>query len=664
MKLRSKYCGRVAHVFFISLLFILPATVIADAATTDRIIIKYAQPTYLMDAQSAFAVTTQRENKLQILASDTGTTISFHRAAANGADVYQLDGFQTVEQVSALANSISQDPAIEYAEPDLILHAMAIPNDSRYQQQWHYYETTGGLNLPSVWDNYNGNGVVVAVIDTGYLPHDDLLANIVGGYDMISDRSMANDGNGRDSDATDPGDDPGGNSSWHGTHVAGTIAAVTNNGIGIAGVAYGARILPIRVLGVGGGYTSDIADGIIWAAGGNVRGIPTNPNPAQVINLSLGGQGSCGSTSQNAINTARTNGATVVVAAGNSADNASKYTPASCNGVISVAATNRTGDRARYSNFGSVVDVAAPGGETSPSESGGILSILNNNSYAFYQGTSMAAPHVAGLAALLYEAKSDITPDEVEAIITDSARPFPGSCSQCGAGIADAQAAINALTGTPPPPPSSGNQLLNGVSVIALTANTGNEIAFTMTVPAGATDLSFNINGGTGDADIYVKFGSKPTSSSYDCRPYDSGNNESCKISNTQAGIYHIVLSAYRSFSGVTLTGKYTESSQITPINIEENNISSSRGNWKVYTVELPAGYSKIEASISGGSGDADLYVRKGAKPTTSGYDCRPYKIGNNESCPVSSPAADIWYFSIYAFDGYQGVNLKIRATP
>lgn len=616
-----------------------------------------------MDAQSAHAVAAQRENKLQILASDTGTSVSFHRAAADGADVYQLDGFQSLAQVSALTDRISQDPAIEYAEPDLILHTMAIPNDSRYQEQWHYYEATGGLNLPTVWDNYTGNGVVVAVIDTGYLPHDDLLANIVGGYDMISDRTVANDGNGRDSDATDPGDDPGGRNSWHGTHVAGTIAAVTNNGIGVAGVAYGARVLPIRALGVGGGYTSDIADGIIWASGGNVRGIPNNPNPAQVINLSLGGSGSCGTTSQNAINTARANGATVVVAAGNSADNANNYTPASCNGVISVAATNRTGDRASYSNFGGVVDVAAPGGQTSPAQSGGVLSTLNSNGYAFYQGTSMAAPHIAGLAALLYEAKPDITPDEVETIIIDTARAFPGNCSQCGAGIADAQAAINAATGTTPPPPIT-SQLSNGIPVHGLAANTKTGLAFRMTVPAGATDLSFNINGGTGDADLYVKFGNKPTFSSYDCRPYDNGNNETCKINNIQAGEYHIVVLAYQSFTGVTLTGKYTATTTTPPINFEDKNISDSRGRWKTYGIELPAGYSKVEASISGGSGDADLYVRKGTQSTKSSYDCRPYKIGNNESCSSPSPAADVWYFSIYAYDSYQGVTLKVTATP
>src|SRR5690606_31257016 len=156
----------------------------------------------------------------------------------------------------------------------------------------------------------HGNGVVVAVLDTGITRHGDLDANVLPGYDFISDAGKANDGDGRDNDPSDPGDwvtlnqCPGGNraenSSWHGTHVAGTIAAVTNNAKGVAGTAFGARILPVRVLGTCGGYDSDIADAIVWAAGGSVSGVPTNANPAEVINLSLGGGGACGRTSQNA----------------------------------------------------------------------------------------------------------------------------------------------------------------------------------------------------------------------------------------------------------------------------------------------------------------------------------------------------------------------------
>jgi serine protease len=303
------------------------------------------------------------------------------------------------------------------------------------------------------------------VLDTGYRPHADLVANIVGGYDFISDTFVSNDGDGRDSDARDPGDWQTPNqcgdgdfnsypSSWHGTHVAGTIAAVTNNSTGVAGVAFGARVVPARVLGRCGGYTSDIADAMIWASGGTVSGVPANANVARVISLSLGGQGACDTTTQNAINSARSRGTVVVIAAGNENQNAANVSPANCSGVIVVAAVNRSGSHAYYSNFGSVVDVAAPGGDIRSSDSNGVLSTLNtgtttpgSDTYAWYQGTSMATPHVSGVVALMLAKNSSLTPDDVESRLKSSTRAFPGTCSQCGTGIVDALAAVNAAVG-------------------------------------------------------------------------------------------------------------------------------------------------------------------------------------------------------------------------
>jgi len=354
---------------------------------------------------------------------------------------------------------------VEYAEEDRLMKPLLKPNDTRYSEQWQYFEANGGLNTPTAWNTTSGAGVVVAVVDAGYRPHADLVANIVGGYNMISDAFVSNDGQTRNSNAQDPGHwstagqcgtgQPASNSSWHGTHVSGTIAAVTNNGSGVAGVAFSAKVVPVRVLGRYGGYTSDIADGIIWAAGGTVSGVPANPNPAKVISMSLGGSGACDATSQAAINTARSLGATVVVAAGNETQDASNSSPANCNGVIAVAAVNRNGGRAFYSNFGSIVAVAGPGGDTSASASNGILSTLNSgtttpgaDAYAFYQGTSMATPHVSGVAALLYAVKPSITPDQVLSTLKSTARAFPASCSGCGAGIVDAAAAVAAASGT------------------------------------------------------------------------------------------------------------------------------------------------------------------------------------------------------------------------
>lgn len=387
------------------------------------------------------------------------------RRMASGAEVVKLNHRLAKSDLQDLINSVKQDPNVEYVEEDRLMKRFMTPTDSRYNEQWHYFESTAGLNLPAAWDQSTGAGVTVAVLDTGYRPHADLVANIVGGYDFISDTFVSNDGDGRDSDARDPGDWQTPNqcgdgdfnsypSSWHGTHVAGTIAAVTNNSTGVAGVAFGARVVPARVLGRCGGYTSDIADAMIWASGGTVSGVPANANVARVISLSLGGQGACDTTTQNAINSARSRGTVVVIAAGNENQNAANVSPANCSGVIVVAAVNRSGSHAYYSNFGSVVDVAAPGGDIRSSDSNGVLSTLNtgtttpgSDTYAWYQGTSMATPHVSGVVALMLAKNSSLTPDDVESRLKSSTRAFPGTCSQCGTGIVDALAAVNAAVG-------------------------------------------------------------------------------------------------------------------------------------------------------------------------------------------------------------------------
>jgi len=397
---------------------------------------------------------------LAAAAAETGTRLDAVRRLATGAQLVRASGGLDRAGAEALMRRLARDPNVAYVEPDVRLTIQFTPDDSRYSEQWHYYEATAGLNLPGAWDNADGSGAVVAVVDTGYTDHSDLLGNIIGGYDFISDNATARDGNGRDSDAHDEGDwyswfECGqffpASSSWHGTHVAGTVAAETHNSQGVAGVAFNAKVVPVRVLGKCGGSLSDIADAIVWASGGSVSGVPANPYPADVINMSLGGSGACGATFQDAIDTAVGNGTSVVVAAGNSNANAANYQPASCNNVISVAATDRQGNRASYSNYGSVVDVAAPGGETN-STANGVLSTLNSGSqtpasesYAFYQGTSMATPHVAGLAALVKSVDPDMTPAQVEAAIVDNARGFAGSCTQCGSGLADADATVTAV---------------------------------------------------------------------------------------------------------------------------------------------------------------------------------------------------------------------------
>jgi serine protease len=442
----------------------------AVAPTTDRIIVKYkSQPASLVPA----AKVALRSSVLQFAGSKAGLDLKPLHTLRDGAQVVALGSAASMGEVFSAINTLSADPAVEYAEPDLLMLPKAVPSDPRYGEQWHYYEAKGGLNLPNAWDYTEGAGAVVAVLDTGYRNHIDLAANLLPGYDFVSDREMANDGNGRDSDARDTGDGAMagecGNgypeedmaSSWHGTHVAGTIAALANNNIGIAGVAPKARVVPVRVLGKCGGYVSDISDAIMWSAGYAVDGVPNNTYPADVINMSLGSgiPASCTMTYANAIQAAVDAGVTVVVAAGNEDANADSYPPANCAGVIAVAAVDRDGSRAYYSNVGSVVDVAAPGGaQFGDNDSNGVLSTSNSgyispgvDNYRFYQGTSMATPHIAGLAALLYSVDLSITPAEVEQTIKATARAFPGSCEGCGAGIADAAKAVAVTLGLAAP---------------------------------------------------------------------------------------------------------------------------------------------------------------------------------------------------------------------
>ncbi|MFY8274401.1 S8 family peptidase [Pseudoalteromonas sp. SSDWG2] len=600
-----------------------------------------------------------------------------HHVIRTDKKLSALDAQQFMQEMMASGE-------VEYIEIDQMLQPFATPNDPRYSDQWHYYETTAGINAPAAWDFATGAGVTVAVLDTGYRPHTDLNANILPGYDMISDTFVANDGGGRDSDAKDPGDAISANecgythgaqgSSWHGTHVAGTVAAVANNGEGVTGVAYDAKVVPVRVLGKCGGLTSDIADAIVWASGGSVSGVPANANPADVINMSLGGSGSCSATTQNAINQARANGTAIVIAAGNDNDNSANYNPGNCSGVINVASVGRNGGRAYYSNYGSNIDVAAPGGAQSfANDPEGILSTHNSgstspssDSYHYSQGTSMAAPHVAGVAALIKQAKPTATPDEIESILKQTTKGFGATCTSCGTGIVDAAAAVALAGGGSTPPPSGGNELTSGQAITNLSGASGSETTYTMTVPSGASNVTFTTSGGSGDLDMYVKAGSAPTTSSYDCRPYKNGNNETCSFDNPAAGTYYVMLRGYSAYSGASLLGEVTTAGTGTGTGGggTVSDISASRGQWKHYTLDVPAGMSVLDVDIAGGSGDADLYVRFGAQPTSSSYDCRPYKGGNTESCSFNNPQAGTWHISIYAYQTFSGVTLNAQYNP
>jgi len=423
--------------------------------STDRLIVKLRDPAEVLQPA-----------KLGDLSRASGVALSVLRRTADGAYVLRTRDMLARALADVLAERLHFRPDVMYAEADVLLQPQRTPDDSLYTSQWHYFESAGGIRLPEAWDTTIGSsGITVGVIDSGLVEHADVAGRAVPGYDFVSDPRIANDGDGRDANASDPGDwitaaesssgffagCPAQNSSWHGTHVAGTVAAVTNNAAGVSGVNWASKLLPVRAIGKCGGFLSDVADAMRWAAGLTVPGAPVNANPARVLNLSLGASGACSRTLQSAVDSAISAGAVVVVAAGNDAADAANFQPASCNGVIAVGATTRAGGRASYSNFGATVAISAPGN--------GVLSTVNTgafgpvgDTYANYSGTSMATPHVAGIVSLMLSLNPSLTVAEVRAKLLGAARPFPtgtgSDCSigVCGAGIADATGAVSAVS--------------------------------------------------------------------------------------------------------------------------------------------------------------------------------------------------------------------------
>jgi len=381
-----------------------------------------------------------------------------------------LDQPLTQSEAAAIGTQAEKADEVRAAEPAATMTTGAT-NDTYYSYLWNLSAASPsnyGVNAEGAWPASTGADTIVGVIDTGITAHPDLTGsatsivggNVIGGYDFIANVTDAGDGDGPDSDPTDVGDfcasDPDNNeSSWHGTHVAGTIAAIRNNGRGVAGVAPDAKIEPLRVLGRCGGSETDVISAILWGSGVGVIDLPANPHPASVLNLSLGGDGPCTDAMQSAINSAVAKGVPVVVAAGNSTDDLVNHSPANCNNIIRVVASTFEGTRADYSNYGSSAapaTIAAPGG--SGNDGGNpndwIVSTWNDGtttsgapSYVGMVGTSMAAPHVAGVVAMLKQLDPTMTPAEVQEYLTSTATAMP-SCgtTECGAGIVNAVHAV------------------------------------------------------------------------------------------------------------------------------------------------------------------------------------------------------------------------------
>ena len=494
-----------------------------SAVAHARVIVK-------LEADSALekALADKQPARAKALGVRIGVAMLDGAALSERAQVVFADGITSQE----LARRLSLEADVEYAVPDERRHLLTAPNDPLYANgvggkgpavgQWYLRAPAGAvkssIDVEPAWAVTTGSpAVVVALLDTGVrFEHPDLFAvaaggNLLAGYDMISDPDVANDGDGRDPDASDPGDwvtqaelsQSGGplencadaplDSSWHGTQTAGLIGALTNNGIGMASVGRHVRVLPVRVLGKCGGFDSDIIAGMRWAAGLVVPGVPTNPNRAQVINMSLGGDGGCSRAYQDSVNEIIGRGTVIVVAAGNSAGHAVEA-PANCNGVLAVAALRHVGTKVGFSDLGPEVAISAPGGNCVNITAGlpclyPILSTSNGgvttpgasiytDSFNPSVGTSFSAPLVSGTAALMYSVQPALTPQQVALVLQSTAQPFPvtgadtsqgpvGQCtaprfdaagkpidqlecycttSTCGAGMLDAGAAVLAAS--------------------------------------------------------------------------------------------------------------------------------------------------------------------------------------------------------------------------
>ncbi|MCT7945494.1 S8 family peptidase [Shewanella septentrionalis] len=532
----------------------------------------------------------------------------------------------SAQQVKALL----KDPNVKYVEQDQVMSVtpMMEANADQPSPTWGI-DRIDQRNLPldnNYHTDYDGSGVTAFVIDTGVLnTHNEFGGRASSGYDFIDN----------DYDATD--------CNGHGTHVAGTIGGSTY------GVAKNVNVVGVRVLNCSGsGSNSGVIAGINW--------VKNNASGPAVANMSLGGGAS--QATDDAVNAAVAAGITFVVAAGNDNSNACNYSPARAADAITVGSTTSNDSRSSFSNYGTCLDIYAPGSSITSSW------YTSNSATNTISGTSMASPHVAGVAALYLDENPNLSPAQVTNLLKTRATADKVTDAKTGSPNKLLFSLASDDGGCGNNCPVDETPLQNNLG-IAISGATGSATYYYIDVPANAASLGINLAGGSGDADIYVSQGQKPTTTSYQCRPYQNGNNESCNFTAPTAGRWYVMVQGYSNYANAQLTASYnlngggncTDTNCLTN-GVPVTNLSGATGTETLYKIVVPAN-SQLNITTSSGTGDVDLYVKAGTVPTTTSYDCRPYKNGNNESCSITVTQAGTYHVMLRGYANYSGVQLS-----
>nr|WP_315481953.1 S8 family peptidase [uncultured Undibacterium sp.] len=515
------------------------------------------------------------------------------------------------------AKRLADDPEVAYVEADQIMRISGTQTSATWG-----LDRIDQTNLPlnGSFTYPSSSGVHAYILDTGIRgTHNDFTGRMGNGYTAVNDGQGTNDCQG------------------HGTHVAGTVGGTT------WGVAKNVTLHPVRVLGCdGSGSNSGVIAGMDWVTANAVK-------PA-VANMSLGGGAS--QATDDAIARMTNAGIATVVAAGNDSSNACNYSPARAPSAITVGSTTSSDAMSSFSNYGSCVDVYGPGSNITSA------SYSSNTGSTSMSGTSMASPHLAGVAALYLAANPNATPSQVTTAIVNNS--LTGKITGIPSGV-NKFVNIQFLNGDVVTPPTGG--VLTKDVAKSFSAATGQSAAYTFVVPTGATNLTFKMSGGTGDGDLYTKLGSAPTTTSYLAKSDGSTNAETITIAAPTAGTYHLLANAYAAVNGASIVASYqtgtTPPSGTVLVSGTAQSVTLATNASKLYYITVPSGKTSLTFTLSGGTGDADLYARMTTAPTTTSYTKKSDGSTNTETITFSAPAAGTYYLLVNAYAATNGASVK-----